>query len=182
VLFLHDHPAPARTARIALASGAALALTGWHPVLRAGEHKGALGALVPAGDVKVGDELVCASGAGGAEDGARCAVTAVGAAREAVRYVVTANDRLLAGGVLATAQSTLLGALETAPFKLLARLGLVQRPAVAAALRAALDSPALAAAERLLNAATAAAASRAPAAARTPGAARLVAPVAARSH
>ena len=121
----------------------------------------ASGELKRARDVQPGDKILAllrppsarnaaAAAAEEEEEEARVEeveVTGVEHGAHKVKYVLTAHDSIVVDGVVAPTQSTMLGALELLPFKLLDALHLLALPPVRAALYAILESPLLASAE-----------------------------------
>jgi len=152
VYFLHDHIKQAEVIQIFHASGV-LELTPGHmlPIFTAacGEQFCSDAKLVPARSVREGDRIYVST----KSDLSSQVVTSISKRSSDVRYVLTEAGTLVAGGALASVRSTSAGPLETLPFYLLDKLlpGVLQAPAVAAALATILDSPALQAAQAAMD-------------------------------
>lgn len=152
VYFMHEHRDVFPTVKIQHAAGE-LELTANHALFAFSEQCGdrfcAAAPLMPAKSVRTGDRVYVA----GPEGLTAQVVSAVVPGTSRVHYVLTEADNLVVGGVLASVLSTAAGALESLPFFLLDRLlpGILQTPAVAAALATVLESPLLRGAEALID-------------------------------
>ncbi|EKX31541.1 hypothetical protein GUITHDRAFT_122267 [Guillardia theta CCMP2712] len=171
VIFIHDHKEDTKMRRVKFGGEGEkgeVSLTDTHPLLLAADKDESFSQArrVRARDIKQGDRILVMKG------GKAAPVTAsllplllflfllvifflqvVGSSlfSSQVRYVLTANDRILVDGVVGPTASTMLGAAETLPFKALHVLGLLELPAVARVLSLILESPALSWSESLLD-------------------------------
>jgi len=153
VLFTHEHVDAMQTVKLAVGDDA-LELTAAHQVPlhteACGERYCPAAKLVKAASVRPGDRLYVSDGT---HSSAKI-VTDTTAGRSHVKYIVTEAGNLVVNGVVASVFSTSAAFWETLPFELLDSLfqGLLQWAPVKAALFAVLESPALQAAESVIDA------------------------------